>query len=533
MKLHLLSSSVVASLFSLPTVAQMPSFAEDTSGVGLAGAVHQLGDTGTLTMEPFVLQTTLGGAGVGDFDNDGDQDFYFVGGGGGVDKLYWNDGAGSFTEAVDWWVDSMGNPVTHDSHVGGGVAVGDFDGNGYMDIFVPSLGLSDTPILGYHRLYANNGNGTFTEVAAQAGVNFSSLILPDGTTATFGDYDLDGDLDLFVGGWRVRPAIALGNRLFRNDGNGTFTEVTAQAKVGVARLETFTPIFCDMNGDIYPELLLASDRCFSRYFINNGNGKFTHYTTQAGIDQGCSDMGATVADFNRDGIMDWYITQIDQPLNPLWDGNHLYLGNGDHTFQDVGQTQPIYQGGWGWGASAVDFNHDELTDLVEVNGMGQFGGLYENIPSFLWTQDSNGDWTEVSVAAGVSHVSMGRGTIPFDCDNDVDMDLIITSFDEPAAFFRNDISGPGTNAIRIFLDTSANPALAPHGIGSLVTATTNTATQYWPMGTRTTHMGQGEHSAHFGLGSNATVDITVRWNDGTTTTQLGVAANQTITIAAP
>jgi len=532
MKLSLLSSLSV-SLLGLPALAQSPSFTEDTGTVGLAGAVHMLGDTGSLTMEPFVLQTTLGAGGVGDFDNDGDQDFFFVGGGGGTDKVYWNDGAGTFTQATNWWVDSQGTPITPDSHVGGGPAIGDFDGNGYMDIFVPSLGLSDTPILGYHRLYANNGDGTFEEVAVQAGVNWSSPILPDGTTATWGDYDLDGDLDLFIGGWRVRPAIALGNRLYRNNGNGTFTDVTILAGVNVARLETFTPIFCDMNGDIYPELLLASDRCFTRYFINDGDGTFTHFTNPSGTNQGCSDMGATVGDFDRDGLQDWYITQINQPANPLWDGNHLYLNNGNHTYFDVGQSQPIYQGAWGWGTSAVDFNHDETLDLIEVNGMDQFSGLYENIPSFLWTQDQNGNWTEVSVAAGISHVSNGRGTIPFDCDNDVDMDVIITSHDEPTVFFRNDVSGPGTNAIRIFLDTSADPNLAPHGIGSLVTATTPTATQYFAVGARTTHQGQGEHSAHFGLGSNSTVDLTVRWNDGTTTTMLGVAANQTITIAAP
>jgi len=507
-------------------------FSDQTAAAGLSTAVHTLGDTGALSGSALTVQTTLAGGGCADFDNDGDQDLFHCGGGGEIDRLYWNQGDGTFVESSNWWVDAQGMPVTPDQHVAGGIACGDYDDDGWIDFFAVSLGPANTLALGDHRLFHNNGDGTFTDVAAQAGVNFSSVLLPDGTTPTWCDYDLDGDLDLYVAGWRVRPIIPVSNRLFRNDGDGTFTDVTVQAGVQIPRMAGFTPIFCDMDGDRYPELLMAADLCFSRYFVNDGDGTFTLFTAQSGTAAGCSDMGAAVGDWNGDGNLDWYVTQANSPNNPLWDGNHLYLGNGDNTFVDLGQSTPVYQGGWGWGTVSCDFNHDERLDLLEVNGFDN-PPIYQNVQAFLYMQTPTGNFVEAAYQANFLYPSNGRGIVLFDADNDVDMDVFILNHDEPAAFWRNDLADPDTHAIRVFLDTSGNPGLAPHGIGTKITATTPSGSQIFAMGTRTTMVSQGEHSAHFGLGSHTAVDLSIEWTDGSVTTMNGVAADQTITVSSP
>ncbi len=514
-------------------------FTDQTLASGL-DAPHLLGNTGSLTGSAFTVQTTLGGAGAGDFNNDGYQDLFCLGGGGGIDKLFWNNGDGTFSLAVDWWVDEQGNPVPMTGHTGGGVAMGDYDGDGWLDFYVTSHGPPNATVIGQHRLFHNNGDGTFTNVAEAAGVNFSSVLLPDGTTPTFGDYDLDGDLDLMVCGWRVRPVIPFSNRLFRNEGNGTFTDVTASAGVLSARIAGFTPLFCDMDGDIYPEILLASDLCFTRYLINNTDGTFTEFTNQAGVGLGCSDMGATVADFNSDGHFDWYISQVFSLTNPLWTGNWMYYNNGvgDHTYQALqSELGSIHMGGWGWGTMACDFNHDETIDLVEVNGFKGFN--YVGDRTYLWLQTPQGMFVEVSHNAGMNYFNDGRGVVLFDYDNDVDMDMVIANHGEPAALWRNDLldpvdeNGNAGHALRIFLDTSNAPGLAPMGIGSRVIVTTATKTQHFYHGAKNTMGSQSELSTFAGLGNNPTADVRVEWTDGTVTTVTNVSADQTIMIAAP
>lgn len=514
-------------------------FSNQTVASGF-NAVHVLGDTGSLSGSAFTVQTTLGGAGVGDLNNDGYQDIFCLGGGGGVDKLFWNNQDGTFAVATNWWVDDMGNPVTPTGHTGGGVAMADFDDDGHLDFFVTSHGPANATIIGQHRLFHNNGNGTFTNVAAAAGVDFSSVLLPDGTTPSFGDYDLDGDLDLMVCGWRVRPVIPFSNRLFRNEGNGTFTDVTAQAGVLSGRIAGFTPNFCDMDGDIYPEILLASDLCLSRYLINNGDGTFTEFTNGSGTGLGCSEMGAAVGDINGDGHFDWYVSQVWSANNPNWTGNHLYLNNGmgDHTYTAIqDELGPLDFGGWGWGTMMVDFNHDERQDLIEVNGFDGFNYVGEQ--AYLWIQAPNGTFVEVAANTFFNYHSDGRGVALFDYDNDVDMDFIIANHDEPATLWRNDMLDPIDEtdsegyALRIFLDTTNDPNLAPMGIGSRVIVQTSTATQHFYHGAKNTMGSQSELSTFAGLDNNATATVTVQWTDGTSTVVPNVAADQTIMIAAP
>ncbi|MFG0314270.1 MAG: FG-GAP repeat domain-containing protein, partial [Phycisphaerales bacterium] len=193
-----------------PAFAGDPLVSDQTDAVGL-GMPHMSLET-DFNVEFF----TPGGA-AGDFDNDGDLDLFIIGGSGSTDHLYINDGSGNFTDqAAAWGVDRV--------HKGSGVAVGDYNNDGWLDLMVTSLGPADSYEYDWSVLYRNNGDGTFTDVTATAGVGEgNNRFLADAMSPAFGDYDLDGDLDLAVAGWYG------GSSLYRNNGDGTFTDVTLTA----------------------------------------------------------------------------------------------------------------------------------------------------------------------------------------------------------------------------------------------------------------------------------------------------------------
>ena len=301
----------------------------------------------------------MGGAAAGDFNNDGWMDLYIIGGGLSPDRLYLNQGDGTFDNVA-------AAAGLEDLHVGSGATVGDYNADGYLDIFVTSFGSPDNPGPGNHRLYRNNGDMTFTNVAAAAGVAWSSAELGDGFGAAFGDYDLDGDLDLFVAGWVKHSA---GNRLFRNNGDGTFTDVTDAAGIVDNGIRGFSPCLADMDGDRYPEVLLVADFGTSEYFINRGDGTFVNRTDAAGVGQEWSGMGTAVGDVNNDGRLDWYTTAIfDDDHEGRGDGNKLYLNLGEHRYEEVAAAAGVADGGWGWGTVITDLNLDGHVDIVETNG---------------------------------------------------------------------------------------------------------------------------------------------------------------------
>jgi hypothetical protein len=483
-----------------------------TDRTAAAGIVH----TAVLETDMNGIHMFNGGA-VGDFDRDGWPDIFLLGGGGvTADALYINNGDGTFTdEAADWGVARL--------HRGRGATVGDFNNDGWPDIFVTASGdlsFEDRP--GQHLLYRNNGDRTFTNVAAPAGVWRAS---PDNTTATgaaFGDYDLDGDLDLFVCTWEGFN----GNRLFRNNGDETFTDVTGPSGIDYL-FWGFSPRFVDMNGDRYPELLVAADFVTSRYFVNDGDGTFTKSTTSGtGLDT--NGMGSAVADFNRDGLPDWYVTSIYRDDGSIQDGNYLYVNQGGDGYVPLAESAGARNGGWGWGVEAVDLDHDGWVDIAETNGwvepqfMGETAYLFRN----------NGDltFTEVQAGSGFDHTGQGRSLMTLDYDRDGDMDILITAFEGPVKLYRNDLSGSGTNWLQVRLDTSGDTGLAPDGYGSRIVISADGVTQYDWIDGGATYLGISESVAHFGLGSATAADVTVEWADGTDTILTGVPANQSITV---
>ena len=360
----------------------------------------------------------MGGAvAVGDFDRDGDQDVFILGGGQRTDKLLYNDGTGKFVRVKNSGLEAR--------HQGTGIAVGDFDSDGWLDLFVQSHGPASNPTLpGQHKLYRNNGDGTFSDVAGQAGVATTSPIMADGFGAAFGDYDLDGDLDLFAGSWRVRPVASLGNRLFRNNGDGTFTDVTAVAGVGDPLMRSFSPCFADMDGDLWPELLVAADSKTSHYFVNDRDGTFTDLTKASGTGKDTAGMGAAVGDVNNDGLLDWYVTAIWEPLQPQlwWRGNKLYLNQGAHTYREVSRAANVHDGEWGWGTVLVDFDHDGRLDIAETNGW-RADPQWEGTPARLWINQGNDpggvpSFVDVASAVGFHQTTQGRSLVNFDADGD-------------------------------------------------------------------------------------------------------------------
>jgi hypothetical protein len=504
----------------------------DSAGVAMthsAPEVIQRVDMPGVGLVDLDLTLFAPGAAAGDFNGDGREDLFVLGGGNVADALFINNGNGSFTNrAVEWGVAKL--------HVGFGAAVGDYDHDGRLDLFLTSLGAQRSPAKCQHILYHNNANGTFTNVAATAGVACTTRKRMDGFGATWGDYNNDGRLDLFVSGWILDDPTDSRNVLFRNNGNGTFTDVTEPAGLKDPLVRGFTPCFSDMNGDGRADLLIAADFGSSRYFINNRDGTFTNATATTGVQNLAYGMGATVADFNSDGRPDWYVgsiyydpsVKISGMSNPF-DGNKLFLSDTTGRYLDRAVEVGVENGHFTWGTLAADFDLDGWTDLVTTGGFPMLDGLFLNDPTRLWLNGGKARFTEVSKTIGIDHDTQGRGLARIDYDADGAPDLLITSTHARLRLYRNDIAGG--HWVRIRLDTRSRRDLAPHGIGSKVTVRSAGRTQTDEMRACPTFLSQSELTAHFGLGAAATIDeIRVTWPDGKTTVMTGVPANQTLTI---
>jgi hypothetical protein len=516
-------------------------FTDVTAASGISHAHSAVGDT----LPPQSPKS--GGAAAGDFDNDGWVDLYVTCLGSGSSPasniLYRNKGDGTFEDVTAAAIGA--------NHLSGFLSNGcgwaDVDNDGDLDLYV--LHLEATR---YH-LFINNGAGVFSEQAAARGANPGGNTTKFGNSVAFGDYDLDGYLDMHVTEWRMKWQAdgAKHDRLLRNMGSvapGHFEDVTVAAGVStggvVARASSLDACgygtrFADIDRDHHPDLLISGDSGTSRLFWNNGDGTFTDGTESSGVGTDTFGMGSALGDYDGDGDLDWFVTSIFEREHALRDGNRLYRNDGSRVFTDQTEAAGVRDGGWGWGTCFGDFDHDRDLDLVQANGQYLWYAAddtagHENEPTRIWENNGSGVFTDMAGAgSGVADTGQGKGALCFDYDNDGDMDVFIVNNGTEPILYRNDSDGGDWLKVRTVGRESNR-----QGVGCFVSVVPEAGA-----GTLVREMSAGSHCfaqsetvAHFGLGTlaGAMVErVTVEWPSGVSQRLEGVAKNQLLVLEEP
>lgn len=536
-----MSGSAVQLLFISMTCTALvtPSHAGDPL-LHFTNRTTEAGLTSINSFSPDQNYTAMIGGGVAaDFNNDGYDDILQLGSL-NPNALFINNQDGTFTDQADQW--GIAGPFHSYA-----ASAADFNNDGYIDLYITAFGPADQPPqAGKLLLLRNNGpdskgRWSFTDIAQTAGVNHLTpgLDIKEGSGSAWGDYDLDGDLDLFVTAY---SEIVPGNRLFRNDGpdksnTWRFTDITAQAGLEQKGIAGFLPSFADMNNDRFPELIIIADAGTSKYFTNNQDGTFTDTTNTARGIETVNGMGIDIADINNDQLLDFYVTNIRFTF-PAAGGNALLIQNPDRSFNNTAPSNGTHLGYWGWGTLINDFDHDGDKDILENNGFYASG--FGNNPVTLFLNQGDGtQFTESALVCGIAHRDQGRGLIRLDVENDGDIDAVFFHQQRPTAYYQNNLiskksTPPNTHWARIKLDTYARDTLAPQGIGALVTISTKAKEYILPIHANTTYCGSSPVEAHIGLADESAIEaIRVAWPDGTFTTWTDLAADQIFTLHAP
>ena len=505
-------------------------FADISKQSGLASWTHVMG----VIDKQFILEADGSGVGLIDYDNDGWLDIYLVNGStfDALDgkatpphaALFHNNHDGTFTDVA------AKAGVTNDRW-GFGVAVGDFDNDGWPDIAVTNYGKN--------RLYRNNHDGTFTDVAEKAGItlgNWSSGV-------TWGDYDGDGRLDLFISGYihfdrdhlpisgskvvgysqcKFRGVIGMcgprglqgePDHLFHNNGDGTFTDVSVKAGVNDSnRYYGFTSIFVDINNDGKPDLLVANDSVANYLYINKGNGTFEDDSYVSGFavnkdGREVASMGLAVGDYENNGLLDIYDTDFSD------DYKVLFHNDGDASFTDVSYRAGIGQitiPFLGWGTGFIDYDNDGWRDIFEVNGHvypgagdHDWGTSYAERP-LLFHNLKNGKFENIPpvIGTGLADVIPGRGAAFGDLFNDGKIDVVINPIDGPAVLLRN-VNPDHHHWVELKLvgGKAANGRMSPRdAICATVYLKANGITQRDDVMSGGSYNSSNDQRLHFGLG---------------------------------
>jgi len=473
-----------------------------------------------------------GGVAAADFDQDGDIDLYFVGGDGAANALFRNDGGNQYSEiAASLNLDAV--------HMGSGAAFADIDGDGDLDIFVGSV--EGDPFY----LFRRDGD-RYTDVTQISGITITAN---NTISAGFADYDMDGDLDLFLAHWG-NPPQADTETLWQNNGDGTFTNASIQSEIAAQIIGpkgelsgffdySFAPVFADIDNDGDPDILLASDFGSSKIFKNNGDGSFLDITDRdVIIDR--NGMGSSAGDYDNDGDMDWFVTSIYESsgLPEANFGNRLYRNLGDGTFEDVTDESGVANGGWGWASCMQDFDNDGDLDIFHVNGWDRVdpreaGGPDDFTDDQVRYFESQGDGTFVESAteAGLIDTGQGRGAACFDSDRDGDIDIVITNNQDvrSVVFYRNELANDNHYLALKLIGSGLNTA----AIGARIEVTDGNLTQIREISAGNNFVSQSPAEAHFGLGAIQNVDVTVNWPDGTQSRLLNEAVDRLLIITQP
>jgi enediyne biosynthesis protein E4 len=484
---------------------------------------------------PFTSVHMSGGAAAGDFDRDGWLDLYVT----RLDApgiLYRNRGGAGFEDVTE----AHG---LDDAPAGGnGAGFADLDNDGDLDLYVTNV------LLDRFHLFINDGD-RFVEDGIARGAAVATGDRHHGFSVSFGDYDRDGYLDVHTTEWVQLPeGVSAENhaRLLRNRGPEApafFEDVTVQA--GVNLLEgargtrtSFASSFSDLDGDGWPELVLAADFNASRLFWNTGDGTFLDGTVFSQVGTDLNGMGSALGDYDGDGDTDWFVTAIYDPdylcdnVSCGWGttGNRLYRNQGDRDFDDVTDVAGVRDGGWGWGASFFDPDNDGDLDLVMTNGVdfpNDEAALFRNDPTRLWRNDGNRRFNELAAELGLDDRGDGRGLLVFDYDNDGDEDLLIVQHEDVPKLYRND-GGDSHAWLRVQLRGTASNR---DGVGARVSL--RRRSDELPLIREIRgggqFLGQSEMIAHFGLGAftGDVFEVRVDWPSGKSRVLRGVPARTT------
>jgi len=466
-------------------------------------------------------QALGGGVAAGDYDGDGFVDLFAVRGDVGPDLLFRNRGDGTFEE-----VGAGAGLAGSGARISCGPAFCDYDGDGDLDLFVG--GLDGTPV----RVLRNDGDGRFTDVTDATRLAGSRR---NTFGFAFGDFDGDGDLDAAVTHW-VPPELAQaapGEWLWRNNGDGTFTDVTAAA--GLAPVApgtvdwTFTANFTDLDLDGDLDLLFASDFGTGQVYRNEGDGTFTDVTDRSVITDE-NGMGAAIGDYDNDGDFDWFVSGVWDPdgvAEGFWGvtGNRLYRNRGDGTFEDATDEAGVRRGFWGWGSVFADFDHDGWLDLFHVNGIsfpGDDDAAFERDPSRLFLNRGDGTFRTVDVGDR----GQGRGVACFDYDRDGDLDLFVANWSQGPLLLRNEGGAGAWLHVRL-----RGAAPNTQGVGARVRVTAGGRTQLRELRCGNNFVSQNPVVAWFGLGDATVAErVEVTWPDGGTTVLEDIAVNRLIVV---
>jgi hypothetical protein len=241
-------------------------------------------------------------------------------------------------------------------------------------------------------------------------------------------------------------------------------------------------------------------------------------------------MGQCVADFNRDGLFDWYVTSIAPVPGDTGSGNMLYVNQGNDVYSELSVQAGVNEAGWGWGAVAVDFDHDGWVDIAETNGWFLPGYEYDQM--YLFMNQGGLRFQEHALASGLDYTSeFGNSLLSFDPDRDGDMDLVAFGTSAELHYFRNDLSGPDAHGLLIRLDSAGMPGIAPDGEGASIRVTTGGTTQVGHITGGASYLSASELVAHFGMGTSTSADeVVVSWPDGTVRTLADVPADTDLTV---
>lgn len=507
---------------------------------------------GGVESKKYILEATGCGCAFIDYDNDGWIDIFLLSGTrldgdppGATNRLYKNNRDGTFTDvtekaglkAVGW---------------ASGVCIGDYNNDGFEDIFCTYFG--------QNRLYRNNGDGTFTEVTKAAGLWNDQPRW--GAGCSFLDYNRDGHLDLFVSNyvrfsfdhapvpgenvncnWKGVP-VECGPRglptgrhsLYRNNGDGTFTDVTQQAGIASAT-ESYgmTVVAADLDEDGWTDILVACDSTPSLLFMNNHDGTFREEGVLRGValsDDGMEQagMGVGVGDYDPDGHLDLFKTHFAE------DANGLYHNDGKGNFDDLTRSSRLAVDTRYicWGAGIVDLDNDGYPDLFMVTG-NVYPEVERKLPQYpnkspraVFRNLGNRTFEELGAEAGpgITDAHCSRGCAFGDFDNDGDLDILIINLNEPPSLLRNDMKGK-QNWIKVKLEGVKSNRSA---IGARVLAHYGGKVQAQAVLSQSSFYSCNDSRLHFGLGGFNSVDLDIYWPNGLHEKYNALPANQLVTL---